>query len=70
MRIGLLEIKKFAERFFSGAAKCSVALMSQGIKMETFLESCGLADMITTSFYGRNHKCAVAFVKTGKVLIV
>jgi len=53
IRIGLKEMQKFCEVFYG----------DRKIKMETFLESCGLADLVTTCFGGRNRKCAEIFAK-------
>ncbi|KAJ3207079.1 Glycerol-3-phosphate dehydrogenase [Dinochytrium kinnereticum] len=54
IRIGLMEMKRFAKTFY------------EGVKDETFFESCGVADVITTCFGGRNRKVAEARVTTGK----
>merc|ERR1712054_452341 len=51
IRIGLKETIKFAKMFFGG------------IQNDTLLESCGLADLVTTCFGGRNRKCADIFAK-------
>jgi glycerol-3-phosphate dehydrogenase (NAD+) len=56
MRVGLLEMRKFGKMFFS-----------QSCKSATFTEeSCGVADLITSCNGGRNHKCAMLSVRTGK----
>jgi len=55
MRIGLMEMKRFAETFHID------------VKPQTFLESCGVGDLITTCYNGRNHRVAMEVVRTGKV---
>ncbi|KAG8917429.1 glycerol-3-phosphate dehydrogenase, partial [Tulasnella sp. 408] len=55
MRIGMLEIHDFCLEFFPGT------------KSTTFLvESCGVADIMTSCMGGRNRKVAMEMVKTKK----
>ena len=49
IRIGLLEMKRFCKMFFNF------------VEDDTFDHSCGIADLITTCYSGRNHACSKEF---------
>lgn len=53
IRIGMQEMLKFSKTFY------------KGVEMATFLESCGVADVITTCFGGRNRKVSEAYARAG-----
>merc|ERR1712046_478667 len=42
---------------------CEVFYGDRKIQSATFLESCGVADLVTTCFGGRNRKCTDIFAK-------
>lgn len=54
LRIGMVEIQKFGMKFFSD------------IRTDTFWQSSGFSDLITTCYAGRNRKCAEEFAVSGK----
>jgi glycerol-3-phosphate dehydrogenase (NAD+) len=74
LRIGLLEMRQFCRQFYgkthpSHAVPANTGLDHVGranVRDETFFESCAVADLITTSYAGRNRKVAEAFVRTGR----
>ncbi|KAK7495616.1 hypothetical protein BaRGS_00013063 [Batillaria attramentaria] len=56
IRLGLMEMIKFCEVFVPGS------------KMETFFESCGIADLVATCHGGRNRMLGESVVRTNKTI--
>lgn len=54
IRLGLMEMMRFIEHFFPDT------------QLKTFFESCGIADLVTTCYGGRNKRVCEAYVKTRK----
>ena len=58
-------MKKFAKMFYKGVKVSNINRDNK--QNNTFFQSSGVADLITTCWGGRNVRCAEAFVRTGKV---
>jgi len=58
IRLGLMEMMSFATAFQKMGN-----LQGKPPQVATFLESCGVADLITTCYGGRNRRVSEAFVK-------
>lgn len=56
IRLGMMEMINFVNMFYKNG------------NIKTFFESCGLADLITTCYGGRNRRCSEMFVKSDKSL--
>ena len=57
IRLGLKEMIKYGDTFYPGGDHA------------TYFESCGVADLITTCYGGRNRKVSEAFVARKKSIV-
>lgn len=57
IRLGLMEMIKYVDLFYPGS------------KLATFFESCGIADLITSCYGGRNRRVSEELIKSGKPLV-
>ena len=70
IRLGLMEMTKVRQicvAHFVNDLLQFIEYFYPGSNLETFFESCGIADLITTCYGGRNRRVAEAFVRTGRV---
>ena len=65
IRIGLMEMIKYCIEHHKEYETVSSEKLP---RLSTFFESCGVADLVTTCYGGRNRKVSEAFARTGKSL--
>jgi len=58
IRIGMMEMLKFAQMFY------------KGVEISTLFESCGVADLVVTCFGSKHRKVAEAMARSGKSVFV
>lgn len=72
LRVGLHEMYHFALYFFplnSSKANANSHPANQNkIQNTTMMESCGVADLITTCYSGRNRSCAATFARERRMI--